>query len=106
MGYRANELKAGEVGDAPGERPIDFADFDEPSNAAAAAGPAEEKLETAAGSSTFFLLPPKSDPRNLSFSFFPFLSLSLSLSFLLKNPPLFSFSFSLDVADEAVETDD
>jgi len=105
MGYRAKELKAGDVGEAPGACPIDFADFEDPRRAAAAAGPAEEKLETEGGSSTFFLLLPNNEPRNLSLSFFFFsLSLSLSLSFLLKKPPFFSFSF--DVTDEAVETDD
>lgn len=83
-------LKLAAVGEAPGDNPIDFADFDEPNRAAAAAGPAAEKLETGDAGSSVFFLPPKSEPRKPSFSFLPF----LSLSFFEKNPPFFSFSFS------------
>ena len=86
--------------------PSDLADLEEPSKAAAAAGPADEKFETDdGGSSCFFLLPPKREPRNRSLSFFFFsLSFSLSLSFFeLKNPPFFSFSFSFSFSRPSLE---
>ncbi len=80
----------------PGVLATDLADFEEPSRAAAAAGPAVEKLATVETSSTGFL-DLKSPPRKPSFSFF-FRSLSLEslslsfLSFLENSPSFFSFS--------------
>ena len=85
-----------------GEGATDRADLDEPRSAAAAAGPADEKLDTlipAAGGSSVFFFDPKRPPRNPSFSFF-----FLSLSFLEKNPPFFSFSFARST-EEFVEPD-
>lgn len=98
IGYREKLENPGVVGDVPLEEvvgctPIDFADFEDPSRAAAAARPSAEKFEMGEGSSTFFF-PPKREPKKPSFSFLVF-SLSLSfLSFFEKKPPFFSFSFS------------
>lgn len=87
------------MGDAEGDSPSDLADFDDPKSAAAAAGPADEKLAIEEGSSCFFF-PPNKEPNKPSFSL-PFLSF---FSFFEKNPPFFSFSFSLTLL--AVEAPD
>lgn len=101
MGYRAKLLKPGEVGEGTGDRPWDLADLEDPRSAAAAAGPADEKLAIEEVSSGFFL-PPKREPRNPSFSL-----LFFSFSFFFeKNPPFFSFSFSFSFWLLAVDVPD
>lgn len=81
-------MKAGDVGD--GEAGAIALLLLAPSRAAAAAGPAEEKLDTDTRSSSTFFLLPNSEPRNESLLFV----LSF-LSFFPNRPDdFFSFSFS------------
>lgn len=107
IGYRANVEKPGDVGDDVPEPWWwnAFADFEVPSSAAAAAGPAVEKLDTEVDSSCFFLLP-NSDPRKRSFSFFGFSDLSWCRDFLPNRPFFFSLTgVDVDPTEAADEFD-